>query len=101
MGKVQGLTKDQPHSLLSSCPVTYLALGQLRLDCGPRFTLGSVAKQVHDNGPLRYSFIDIEEIGPWNPAVLLSFFPRGTILPYADDHVQAIVAQIQPLSMPL
>lgn len=92
---------DQRHPWLFHCPITNLALGQLRFDCGPRFTLGSVAEQVHDNGPLGYGFIDVEEISPWDPAVLLSFFPRGAIFAYTDDHIHAIVSQIQPLSVPL
>jgi hypothetical protein len=32
---------------------------------------------------------------------LLRLFPTGTILPHADDHVEAIVTQVQALAVSL
>ena len=53
----------------------YLSLGDLGLDCGPGLALGSVTEQVHDDGTLGDSLINIEEVLSWNPAVLLSILP--------------------------
>lgn len=66
--------------------------------CG---ALRSVAEQVHNDGALFDSLIHVEEILSGNPAILLRLFPTGTILPHADDHVEAIVTQVQALAVSL
>ena len=80
---------------------TYLALGQLWLDRGPCLTLSSVTEQVHNDSAFRDSFVNLEKVGSRNPAVLLSFLPRGTILPNTDNDVQAVVSKVETLTMPL
>jgi len=55
--------------------LSYLALGQLRLDGRPGLTLSSITEQVHDNGTLGDSLINIEQVCAWNPTILLCFFP--------------------------
>jgi hypothetical protein len=79
----------------------HLALGELGLDRGPCLTLSSIAEQVHDNSALGDSFIDLEQVLAWNPAILLSFFPRCAVLADTNDHVQAIVSQVETLAMTL
>jgi hypothetical protein len=78
-----------------------LFLGQQRFDSWPSLTLGGVAKQVHDNSPSLDGFIDFKEIRSRNPSILLSFFPRGTILPHANDDVEPVVTQIETLAVTL
>jgi hypothetical protein len=53
----------------------YLSLGDLGLDCWPGLTLSSITEQVHDDGTLGDSLINIEEVLSWDPAILLSIFP--------------------------
>jgi hypothetical protein len=55
--------------------MTYLALGELGLDLGPGLGLGSVGEQVHDNGGLANSLVDVEQVLAGDPAVLLSLLP--------------------------
>jgi hypothetical protein len=45
--------------------------------------------------------MDIEKICTGYPAILLSFFPGSTIFPDTDDDVEAIVAEIEALSVTL
>lgn len=82
----------ESHTLWLLSILTYLALGQLRLDRRPGLTLSSITQQIHDNCALRNSLIDIEKICPRNPAILQSVFPRLSILPDTDDDVYAIVS---------
>ena len=53
----------------------HLSLGQLRLDRRPGFTLRGVTEQVHDDSPLGDCLVELEEIGAWNPAILLCLLP--------------------------
>lgn len=48
---------------------TCLALGQLRLDRWPGFTLSSIAEQVHDDSAFADSIINLEQVLSWNPAI--------------------------------
>lgn len=81
--------------------MAYLALGQLRLDGRPGFTLSGITEQVHDNGASGDSFIHFEEVGAGYPTVLLGFLPGCTILAHTDDHIEAVVAEIETLAMSL
>ena len=67
--------------------VAYFALGQLRLDSRPSLTLSGIAQKIHNDSPLGYRFIHFEEVGTWNPAVLLSLFPRLPILSYSNNDI--------------
>ena len=60
-----------------------------------------VAKQVHDHGALGDSFVNIEKIGSWYPAIIFGFFPGRAVLPHANDDIQAIVTKIEALPVSL
>ena len=103
MGEVECLSK-----LLSvicfgraadECP--YLALGEHRLDVRPGDALCGVAEQVHDNGTLLNSLVDLEEILAGYPAIFLRLFPAYAVLSHANDDVEPVVAKVQPLSVTL
>lgn len=84
------------YQIVSCCTLywsflPYLALGQLRFDPRPGLTLSSIGEQVHDDCALRDSFIHLEKICAWYPAILHGFFPRGTVFPNADDDIQTVV----------
>jgi hypothetical protein len=80
---------------------SYLALGQLGLDCWPCLALRSIREQVHDNGTSRDGLIDIEEVCAGNPAILNSFLPRSAVLSDANDDIETIVAEIEALTVAL
>jgi hypothetical protein len=48
---------------------THLALGQLRLDCWPGFTLRSITEQVHDDSSLADGLIHLKEVLSWDPTI--------------------------------
>jgi hypothetical protein len=79
----------------------YLLLGQKRLDGGPRLGLGSIGEQVHDIGGLLDSLINVEQVLARNPAILLGLLPRSTVLPYTDNDVETVVAEVQTLAVAL
>lgn len=83
------------------CDSTYLALGEHWLDVWPGLTLGGITEQVHDDGTLVDGLVDVEEVLASNPAVLLRIFPAGTALSHADDDIQAVVAEVEALSVTL
>lgn len=60
--------------------VESLSLGQLWLDVWPGLGLSSVGEEVHDDGTLGDSLINLEEVLAWDPAVGNSLLPRSTIL---------------------
>lgn len=79
----------------------YLALGQLRLDGGPRLGLGGVAEQVHDDGAARDGLVHFEQVLAGHPAVVLGILPRLAVLPDAHDDVESIVAEVEALAVAL
>ena len=81
--------------------MSHLALGQLRLDGRPCFALCRITEQIHDNGTLRDSLVDIEKIRARNPTILLSLLPRSAVLPHADDDIEAVIAEVQTLTVAL
>lgn len=83
----------------SSSP--YLSLGQLWLYCRPGLTLGSITQKVHHNRALGYSLIDLKEVGPGNPSIILSLFPRSAIFSDSNDDIQSVITKIEPLAMAL
>lgn len=88
-------------TFLLTAVCAYLALGQLWLDGRPGLALGSIAQQVHDDCALLNSFVDLEQVGPWDPAILLGFLPRGTVLSYTDNDVQAVIPEVKTLAVAL
>ena len=67
--------------------MAYFALGQLRLDSRPSLTLSGITQKVHDNGTLGYRFIHFKQVGSWDPAILLSIFPRLPVLPHSYNDI--------------
>jgi hypothetical protein len=78
----------------------YLAL-ELGLDLGPGLGLGGVGEQVHDDGGLANGLVDVEEVLAGDPAILEGLLPRGTVLSYTDDDVQAVVTEVETLAVTL
>ena len=85
-------TKLKSHPPWLMLILTYLALGELRLDRRPSLALSSITQQVHDNCALRNRLIDIEKVCSRNPAILQSIFPGLPILPDTNNDIQAIVS---------
>lgn len=79
----------------------YLALGELRLDLWPCLALSGIAEQVHDYRAFGDCLVNLEQIRAWDPAILLSLFPRATVFPHADDYIEAIVSQVETLAVSL
>lgn len=79
----------------------YLALGELGLDVGPGLGLGGVGEEVHDDGSAGNGLINIEEVLALDPAILLGLLPRGAALPDTDDDVEAVVAEVEALTVAL
>jgi hypothetical protein len=80
---------------------TDLALDKLRLDVRPCLTLSSITEQVHDDCTLADGLVDVEEVLAGDPAVLFCLFPACTILAHADNHIKAIVAEVETLTVAL
>lgn len=80
---------------------TYLALGELGLDVGPRLGLSGVTEEVHDDGAARDGLVDLEEVLAGDPAVLDGVLPRLAILTDTDDDVEAVVAEVEALAVAL
>ena len=78
----------------------YLAL-ELGLDGGPCLGLSGIGEEVHDNGGLANGLVDIEQVLARNPAILHGVLPRGTVLSYTDDDVQAVVTEVETLAVTL
>jgi hypothetical protein len=81
--------------------ISYLALGELRLDGWPCLTLCSIREQIHDDGTLADGLVHLEQVCAWDPAVLLCLLPRLPVLSYTDDDVETIVAEIETLTVTL
>ena len=81
--------------------LTHLALGEHGLEVGPGLLLGGVTEEVHDNGSLLDSLVDLEEVYAGLPAVLDGLLPGSTIFPDTDNDVQAVVAEVEALAVTL
>jgi hypothetical protein len=79
----------------------YLVLGQLRFDGGPSLALSSIRQKVHNDCALRDGIINLEKICAGYPTILFSLFPRSAIFPDTDYDVEAIVPEIEALSVTL
>jgi len=67
----------------------------------PCLGLSSITEQVHDDGTLGDSFVNLEQVLSLDPSILLSLLPRLSVLSYTDDDVQAVVAEVETLSVTL
>lgn len=102
MGEVKSLRRSaEPRWCIYNVATTYLALGQLGLDGGPRLALSSVTEEVHDNGTLADSLVDLEEVLAGDPAVLYGILPGLAVLSDTDDDVQTVVAEVKTLTVTL
>ena len=79
---------------------SYLAL-ELGLDGRPCLGLGGVGEEVHDNGGLANGLVNVEQVLAGDPAILHGVLPRGTVLSYTDDDVQAVVTEVETLAVTL
>ena len=68
---------------------------------GPGLALRGVREQVHDNGTALDGLVDVEEVLAGDPAILLSLLPRSAVLADTDDHVEAVVAEVETLAVAL
>ena len=105
MGEVEGL-----NGMLVSCfgdslgifvSKTHLALGDHGLQARPGLLLGGVTEQVHDNGTLLHSLVNLEKVDAGLPAILDGLLPAGTVFPDTDNDVQAVVAEVEALAVAL
>lgn len=78
-----------------------LALGDLGLEGGPGLGLGSIGEQVHDDGTAGDGLVDLEQVLALNPAILKGVLPRLTVLSDTDDDVQAVVTEVETLTVTL
>lgn len=85
---------------LRSIP-TDLSLGELRLDGWPSLGLSGITQQVHDDGTLGDSLINLKQVLSWNPTILLGLLPGCAVLPHTDDNVHAIVSKVKTLTVTL
>lgn len=67
----------------------------------PCLTLSSVREQVHNDGTPGNGLVHLEQVCAWYPAVLNGLLPRLTIFPHTNDHIQAIVAEVETLAVTL
>jgi hypothetical protein len=81
--------------------ITYLALGEHWLDVWPCLALGGITEEVHDDGTLVDGGVDIEEVLALNPAITLRLFPAGAALSHTDDDIEAVVAEVEALTVTL
>jgi hypothetical protein len=63
--------------------------------------LSGIAEQVHNDSTPRDRFINIEQILAGNPAILNCFLPGCTVLSNANYDIEAIVAEIETLTVAL
>lgn len=81
--------------------VAHLALGKHGLDPGPSLTLRSITEQVHDDGTLANGLVDVEKVLARDPAILLRLLPAGAVLPHTNNDIEAVVTEVEPLTVAL
>ena len=81
--------------------MTHFALGELGLNGGPSLALGSIAEEVHNDSAAGDGLVHVEEVLPGDPAILLGVLPRLSVLPDADDDVEAVVPEVEALAVAL
>ena len=67
----------------------------------PCHALRRITEQVHDDRALLDGLVDSEQIRAWDPAILLRLFPALAILSHANDDIEAVVAEVQTLTVTL
>ncbi len=76
--------------------VQALPRGQVRLDGRPLRDLAGVGEEVLDDRAARGRLSDLEEVLALDPAVRDRLVPRAAT-PLADDHVEAVVLEVERL----
>lgn len=80
---------------------SYLALGDHGLQAGPGLLLGGITEEVHDNGTLLDSLVNLEKVDAGLPAILDGLLPASAVLADTDNDVQAVVAEVEALAVAL
>ena len=81
--------------------MTHFSFGELRFYRRPGFALRSITQEIHYDRALRDRLIDLKQIRPRNPSIILSFPPWCTVLTNTYNDVEAIIAQVKALTMSL
>lgn len=81
--------------------LTHLALGDHGLQAGPGLLLGGVREEVHDNGTLLDSLVNLEKVDAGLPAILDGLLPAGAVFPDTNNDVEAVVAEVEALAVTL
>lgn len=67
----------------------------------PCLALCGITEEVHDDGSLANGLVDVEEVLAGDPAILLCVLPAGTALSNSNDDIEAVVAEVESLSVTL
>ena len=68
---------------------------------GPGLGLGGVGEEVHDDGGLANGLVNLEQVLAGDPAILKSLLPGLAALSDTDDDVQAVVTEVETLTVTL
>jgi hypothetical protein len=104
VGEVEGLRRALVFCFCfgGKCGLsTYLALGEHGLDARPGLLLGGVTEQVHDDGTLLDSLVNLEKVDARLPAILDGLLPAGAVFSDTNDDVEAVVAEVEALAVTL
>lgn len=67
----------------------------------PGLGLSGVGEKVHDDGTLADGGVNVEEVLALNPAILLGLLPGSTALADTDNDIEAVVAEVETLTVTL
>lgn len=67
----------------------------------PCLGLSSITEQVHDDGTLGDSLVNLKQVLALDPSILLGLLPRLSVLSYTDNDIQTVVAEVETLSVSL
>ena len=81
--------------------LTHLALGEHGLDVRPGLGLGGLTEQVHDDGTLLDSLVNLEKVDAGLPAILDGLRPALAVFSDTNDDVEAVVAEVEALAVTL
>lgn len=76
-----------------------LAGGDEGFDVRPGLGLGGVREKVHDDVTLADGLVDVKKGLAWNPAILLSGLPGGTVFSDTNDDVETVITEVKTLSV--
>ena len=67
----------------------------------PGLGLGGVTEQVHDDGTLLDSLVNLEKVDAGLPAILDGLLPALAVFSDTNDDVEAVVAEVEALAVTL